>query len=137
MVARLESQISYLKKCDSIGEFLIDDLDALAKQTPAAYVAYQNGRYDHKTSGVQDRHMTLSVIAVARSFRSQKAARAGRGTSEKGAYDVLEDVRAALSDQACDLDIDPLIPVRDGMIAGTQSIAIYAIDFETRCRDTV
>lgn len=136
IAARLTAEISYLKTCGSLADFLARDaegLEAMALQLPAAYVAYEGGEYDHSMSGVQDVAMTISVLAVASNYRQEEAVRHGLSL-EKGIYDLLEDIRIALSDQSCGVDIDPLLPVREGAIDGTQSLQVYGITFQTRRR---
>lgn len=137
IIARLKAQITYLKTCDSLGEGLLDEVEDITIRFPAAYVIYApGGRYDHSTSGVQDRHMEFLVVLWAKNLRGDVAARHGQGT-EKGAYEMLEDARAALSGQACGLDIDELLPVDEELIESTEAMAGYGIRFKTRCRGTL
>lgn len=133
MIARLENQISYLRTCDSLGAFLVDEAEDLTIRFPATYVVYDRGDYNHMVSGVQDKAMIFNVVVMARNLRGSGAARRGEG-SDKGAYDLLEDARAALTNQNCGLDIDPLIPVDEEPIEGTRDVAIYVIRFKTRTR---
>lgn len=138
ILARLNGQIAYLKTCTSLGEWLSDlaDLEDITIRYPAAYLFYDGGEYDQDANVVQDRRMRFTVLVMVKSLRGQEAARHGQG-AEKGAYDLLDDVRAALSNQACGLDIDPLLPVDEAAVEGTREQAIYAIRFETRCRFTL
>lgn len=139
IIARLRSEIPYLRTCGSLAEFLasdIEQIEELAPLLPAAYVVYGGGRFDHKMSGIQDRRMTFLVVVVVRNLRDNEAVRHGRA-GEKGIYDLLEDVRAALTDTDCGIEIDPLLPEAEEPIAGTTDLAVYGISFGTKCRATL
>lgn len=136
IISRLRAQLTYLRTCESLGDFLLSEAEDLTKLFPAVYVAYEGGEYNHEVSGMQDRRMTFSVIVMVKSLRGQEEARHGQG-SEKGAYEVLDDVREALTDQTCGLEIDPLLPLDEAAVEGTKSLAIYGIRFRTRCRFTL
>jgi len=139
IVARLAAQIPYLKTCGTLAEFLAKDLDQveeIGRQLPAVYAAYEGGEFEHKMSGVQDLTMTFTIVAVVANYRGEEAVRHGMG-AEKGVYDLLHDIRAALSDQDCGIEIDPLLPLREGAIDGSGSLQIYGITFQTRCRATL
>jgi phage gp37-like protein len=131
IIAQLKDEISYLKTCDSIDEFQVDDVAELVIRSPAAYVVYKGGEYESLPGGVQDRVMVFLVIAVAKSARGGDAPRHGAG-GDKGAYDMIEDVRAALSGERCGLAISALLPVLEECIGTGPDIAIYGIQFRTR-----
>ena len=132
IIDRLKTQLTYLKTCDSLSEDLMDEIETLTIRPPAAYVIYPSGRYEHAT-GVQDRFMEFLVILMAKNLRGDRAARHGEG-AEKGAYEMLDDARNALTNQNCGLDIDPLLPVDEEIIGGSKDTAAYGIRFKTRCR---
>lgn len=139
IVARLAAQIPYLKTCGCLAEFLakdLEDVEAIALQLPAAYAAYEGGEFEHRLSGIQDRTMTFTILAVVSNYRGEEAVRHGQGT-EKGVYDLLEDIRVAISDHDCGVEIDPLLPTREGAIDGNQTLQVYGITFQTRCRGTL
>ncbi|MEM5789842.1 MAG: Gp37 family protein [Syntrophobacteraceae bacterium] len=139
MIARLRERITYLRTCGSMAEFLADDIENIeeyAPLCPAAFVVYDSGSYSHKVSGRQDREMVFNVLVVVRNLRGETAARHGVA-GEKGVYDVLDDVRATLTDQSCGLAMDPLLPMSEEGVAGSKDLAIYAIAFKTRCRFTL
>jgi phage gp37-like protein len=136
IIEYLKTELTYLKTCQSLGEVLIDDAADIALHTPAAYVVYEGGRYDHVMSGTQDRFMNFAVVVVAENLRGEAEARRGQGAA-KGAYDLLDDVRAALSDNAVGLAIDPLLPIDENAIENTERAAVYAIRFATRTRYTL
>ncbi|WAC06582.1 MAG: Gp37 family protein [Thermodesulfobacteriota bacterium] len=136
IINELNTQLTYLQTCKSLGEALTHDAADLAVQVPAAYVVYEGGRYDHVMSGTQDRWMNFAVIVVAKNLRGEEEARRGQGTT-KGAYDLLDDARATLSNNAVGLTIDPLLPVDETAIENTEKSAAYAIRFATRTRYTL
>ncbi len=136
IVSRLSGALPYLRACCSLAEFLGRDareVEELAILCPAVYVIYRQGKFSRKLSGAQDREMTFGVVVVVRNLRGDAAVRHG-APGEKGVYEVLEDVRAALSDQSCGVEIDPFAPVSEHSIAGTRNFAVYEILFKTRCR---
>jgi phage gp37-like protein len=133
IVDRLKSEVGYLRTCASLGQFLVNESREFTRLFPAAYVSYARGSYDHRMNGIQDREMVFDVVCMASNARGDEAARHGDGTG-KGAYDVMEDVRAALTNQSCGLNIDPLLPESEEHIEGDQKMAIYAVTFRTRCR---
>lgn len=136
ILERLQDQLTYLKTCDSLGEYLRDTVEDITIRFPATYVVYEGGIFSHEMSGVQDREMTFSVIAMAKNLRGDREARHGKG-AEKGAYEMIEDARAALTNYACGLDIDPLLPTDEESIEGTDQMAAYGIRFKTRCRGII
>lgn len=135
IIARLQDQLSYLRTCASLGEIPSDDadLEALVARGAAVYVVHTSGEYDHSASGTQDVTMEFELLCMTRNLRGEDKARRGQGT-EKGAYTLLNDVRAALTEQACGLTIDPLLPSSHALVGMTASLAAYAIRFGTRCR---
>lgn len=136
LIGRLSSEIPYLRTCGSLAEFLSRDigvLEDMAPLCPAAYVVYVLGRFFQKLSGCNDREMLFAVAVVVRNFRAESSVRHG-SPGEKGAYEVLEDVRRVLSGQACGVEMEPLLPVSEEAVAGSREFAVYKIIFRTRCR---
>lgn len=136
IIGRLSAAVEYLKACGSLSEFLGRDLEAIEEispLSPAAYVVYRQGTFLQKISGFEDREMILGVLAVVRNVRGQVAVRHGRG-GEKGAYEVLEDIRAALSGQICGVEMQPLVPLSESAVTGAGDLAVYEILFRTVCR---
>jgi phage gp37-like protein len=139
IIARLGAELPYLRTCSSLGSFLARDPKEVAGLTPlcpAVYVVYQGAEYSHRMAGVQDRAMTFNAVALVRNLRGEPAPRHGQGV-EKGVYEVLEDVRAALTGRDCGIQIDPLLPVSEQAITGARDLAVYGISFRTRCRTQI
>ena len=133
IIERLKTQLTYLKTCAPLADYLVDEAEDITIRCPASYVVYSEGTFDHAMSGIQDRRMIFAVIVMAKNLRGDVAARHGKG-SEKGTYEMLDDVRVTLSGQKCGLDIDELIPLDEGPVEGTETGSLYSIRFETRCR---
>lgn len=138
MIEQLKT-LTYLRTCGSMADFLAEDIENIeeyAPLCPAAFVVYDRGEYSHKVSSVQDRDMVFNVLVVVRNLRGDEAARHGVA-GEKGVYDVLEDVRGALTNNNCGVEIDPLLPISEEGIAGSKDLAVYGIAFKTRSRFTL
>jgi phage gp37-like protein len=133
IIARLKSQISYLRTCASLGDYLKSKAEEQALNFPAAYVIYERGTYSRTVSDAQDKRIYISVITMTENLRGQEEVRHGFG-SEKGAYDLLDDVRDALSDQTCGLDIYPLLPEEENILGGDENFAVYGIRFRSQHR---
>lgn len=134
IIDRLKDQVDYLKTCGSLGDFQVDEAADLTLTFPAAYVVYTSGVYENLPGSAQDRTMIFTILAMAKSARAGDAPRHGEA-SEKGVYDLLEDIRSALTNQTVGLDISGLLPVDEEAIEGTKDLAIYGIRFQARCEN--
>jgi hypothetical protein len=136
IMARLQSEIQYLKKVAPVAEFFVETAGERTISAPAVYVAYQEGRYDIPGTGnplVLDHSLTFMLIVVHRSFVSHEQLLQGKD-DKKGIYDVLDDVRQALSGYTLSESMDPMMPILERAIAGDDSLAVFSIFFETRHR---
>ncbi len=133
IIGRLRDQIPYLRTCASLAYFLLKEIEDIALILPAAYVTYEQGDFEHSMSGAQDRRMVFSVLAMAGSMKGDEASRHGSGGGI-GVYRLLDDVRVALTNQSCGLDIDPFRPITERSVDGDSHLSVYGISFETRCR---
>ncbi len=94
---------------------------------PACLVYYLGSEYeDNATTRIQ----TFSILVITRNLRGGAAARKGV-TGETGAYEMIEMVKAALKRNMLGLDIAPLRPVREVLVAAEAQVAIYGIEFST------
>lgn len=136
IIERLRACLPYLRTCGSLSGFTgrsPEVIEAMAPLCPAAFVIYRQGTFSLKMSGVQDRLMLFGVVAAVRNLRGESALRHG-STGQKGIYEVLEDVRSALSEQSCGIDVEPFAPVTEEAFSGTRDFAVYEILFRTGCR---
>jgi len=133
VIETLRGALPYLRTCESLGEFMVGDLDGVVKLAPAVYVAYGGGEVHQLMNGVDDHIVELAVIIVTRNARGEIAARHGKA-GEKGAYGIIVDVWQALSGNSCGGDMDPLALKEVSPLYGEQDLAIYAMRFSTRVR---
>lgn len=129
ILERLKSQIDYVVDFGSIS-YHIEEWEGLTTRTPAIYVEYARGSYDYSLYPTQDRTMQFTVYAIV-------TTQSERQYGEKGVYELLDDIRGALSNSACGLTIDPLLPTEEAQSGGSESVHVYGITFETRCRYTL
>lgn len=133
IIEELRSREPRFKVCGSLAHFLVKEIEDAALLCPAAFVAYEQGSYDHRMNGVQERTMLFNVFVMTRNARGDEASRHGRG-GDPGVYGLLDAVRAALTGRDCGLEIDPLLPKAEQAVDGDRHLSIYGISFETRCR---
>jgi phage gp37-like protein len=134
VISQIKSQMPYLKTVDALANLLADDSPDYAIIAPAVFVAYGSGSYRRVgTSSVFDRDMKVNVVIVQRNFIGQKRLLHGDAIN-RGIYDILEDVRAALTDQTCGLSIFPLTPVDDQGLEATRDVVVWGLSFHTRAR---
>lgn len=139
LIVRLSSELSYLRTCGSLPEFLTRDVGMMEEMVPlcpAAYVIYIRGSFSHKLPGYQDREMMFAVAVMVRNFRAGSRLTHG-SAGEKGVYEVIEDVRRVLSGQSCGIEMEPLLPISEEAVAGNREFAVYKITFRARCRFTL
>ena len=134
IIAQLKAELPYLKNVDVLASLLADDSPDYALLAPAAFVSYTGGPYKRVgTSSTFDHFMKFIVIIVQRNFVSQKRLLHGTATS-KGVYEVLDDVRNALTDETCGVAIQPLTPVDDQGLEATRDVVVWGFSFQTRAR---
>jgi len=124
---------AYCKKIDSYqieGGDLEEQIRLFAGQLPCVLVVYSGGDFEHLLSGVQDKSMTFSILLCAQSLRGKGEARRGL----VGVYQMLDDLRSALTNNVLALNIDPLLPTREAAEVNTKNFSAYSMEFKTRCR---
>lgn len=129
IIAEITAQVPYLKTVETYAGQLEEDIDTLPLRFPAAYIAY--GGSDFAPGGVggpgQRETCAFSVLVCAKSLKGQEKARKQTG----GAYDAVRDVLTALVDKDFGLDIEPLAPVRTGLLFAGRETAVYSVEFRT------
>jgi len=102
---------------------------------PACYVAYGGAYYADLTGGGQDKRATFGVIVFARNPRGERAARrGGPGATEVGAYEMLEDARAALHNSDLGLNILSCRAAREEALDIGANYAAYSLYLEVEWR---
>jgi phage gp37-like protein len=107
MVIELKSALLYLRKVETYAG-QIEDLTSLnILPSPSVFVVY----------------------AGTEPLRKEEA-RKGDGT-EPGAYEVMEDVKAVLVNNALGLDVEALRWLRTNLVLSSEQVTVYAMDFYT------
>ena len=134
IIARLKAEIAYLKTVDVLAALLSDESPDFTLLAPAAFVTYGGGPYKRVGSSSKfDRDMKFNIVIVQRNFNGQRRLLHGDG-AKKGVYDVLKDVRIALTDQALGLAIWPFTPIDDQPLEATRDVVVWGFSFHTRAR---
>lgn len=125
----------YCKKIDSFqieeGD-LEEQIRIFAGQIPCALIIYSEGNYNHPPSR-QEKEMFFSILVCAQSMRGSGQARRG----SIGTYQMMDDLRSALTGKRLDLEIDPLFPVSETAEVNTKMFSAYSMRFKTKCRFTL
>jgi len=72
IVEELRSREPRFRVCGSLAQFLLKGIEDEATLCPAAFVAYEQGSYDHRMNGVQERTMLFNVFVMTRNARGTK-----------------------------------------------------------------
>ena len=124
---------AYCKKIDSYqieGSDLEEQIRLFSGQLPSLLIVYSGGEFNHFLSGIQDKSITFSILVCAQSLRGKGEPRRGLA----GAYQMLDDLRKALTNNNLGLNIDPLLPVREAAEINTKMFSAYSMEFKTSCR---
>ncbi len=132
MVEAIKKALPYIKQCETMNSTLRGEVEKDTNMYPAAFVLYTTGRNSYYTAGAQEKACIFSVLVSVKNFQGEERARHGDNT-DKGAYEILRDLDAALTNNKVGLEeIDPLFAMDEGALAGNKSNAIYYINFETK-----
>ena len=115
------------------GQFNVSDLQAFKGTLPACFVAFAGDNYLENTALVRYTvDMTISVIVVSKNLRGDFKAKTGN----KGAYQMLEDVKTLLHlNNLSDPNIVGLVLRRRIPLVETEQIAIFGMDFNLQFVD--
>jgi len=138
IIATLKASVmgSYCRKIDSYqieGGDLEEQIRIFAGQLPCILVIYSEGVFEHFISGIQDKEMKFSILACAQSMRGVGEPRRGA----IGTYKMLDDLRRILTGNRLNLDISPLLPVREANEINTKFFSAYSMEFKTKCRYSI
>lgn len=129
IIAELKAQVAYLKTVETYAGQIDRELDGLPVRFPAAYVAYGGSNFspgDLGSSG-HGEVVTFSILVCARHLGGQDKAR----KDAQGAYDIVKDVLAALSNKDLALDIEPIMPLRVSFLFSDGETAVYRVELST------
>ncbi len=132
MIGALKTALPYLKNVETYAGQLDREIAELPKGFPAAYVAYQGSEFKWVDGENWQELPTFKVLVAARSLRIVSGVNEDvRENPNTGAYKMVADVLAALTNQTFGLDIYKLRPVKTELVSITKTTAIYGIDFTT------
>lgn len=130
LVTRLDAALSYLAKCASYAGQIEDVNDGLPVEAPGCYVMFDGfirdgAMSDHRQHGGS---ADFSVVVVADSYVGGTQSRTG----EHGAYEMIDDVIAAIDDHALGLtDFSGCYLTGVEMIRVNKLRSVYRVRFST------
>jgi phage gp37-like protein len=127
LLAALRENMPYLRTVKTYAGELEADIESLPVKFPAAFVVYGGSDFDLIDGPGHQESATFSVLAAARSLRSEERAR----KKDHGAYDIITDVKAALTNRRLGLDMEKLRPFRTSLVYAGRTVVVYGIDFGT------
>jgi len=122
---------SYCKKIDSYqieGGDLEEQIRLFSGQLPCVLVVYKEGTFDYFLAGGEYKEMKFSILVCAQNMRGSGEAR----RSVIGTYQMLDDLRVALTGNACGLSIHPLSAIIEVAEINTKMFSAYSMEFLTR-----
>lgn len=125
----------YCKKIASYqleGGNLEEQIRIFAGQVPCVLILYSQGTYTHRPNRQQEKELTFSILVCSQSMRGQGQARRGA----VGTYQMLDDLKAALTGNRCGLEITGLAPTKERAEINTKLFSAYSLEFKTTCRGT-
>lgn len=130
VIAEIKAQVAYLKTVETYAGQLERDIETTPLRFPAAYVSYGGSGFSPGDVGSSGHEETVdfSVFICARHLGGQDKAR----KEAQGAYDIVKDVLAALSDNTLGLDIEPITPMRASLLFSGHETAVYEVSFATK-----
>lgn len=127
IIEKLKDELHYLRTVETYSGQLGGDIERLPVGFPAAYVVYGGSSLERVDGPVHEERAEFSVIVAARDPRG----RASAAREEPGAYQMLEDVLGALTNDTLGLAVQRLRPLRVSLLSITGTTALYSVDFST------
>jgi len=139
MLARIAgAKLPYLRTVATYGGELDEGLTEAVRQFPAVWIAFKSmgeGQPVNTAGSVYRAPATWVAFVAARNLRNEAATRRGDKV-RVGTYQMLADVRALLTGQDLDLEIDNLRPGRVQSMVNAkfqgQGVSVYAMEWHTR-----
>lgn len=129
---RIRSELPYLRKVEDLPsrDELLKNLEQLAGVTPCVYAIYEGGRFaaPNSTARRQSGDPVIILAVVTKSLRDShgKSASGGQG----GAYQILDDLRAALLGQCPAAGFGQLTLVGEALGALKNSVVCYLARYQ-------
>jgi phage gp37-like protein len=128
VLAALGARIgSHVKTLETYQGDWLADLKLRSWRLPAILLMLKESRAQQVSPHSYDLTLDLTVLVVVRQLRGEAPGR----REEKGAYELLAEIRQALWHQDLELDILPLALVREEPRLNTQEFTVYAALYRT------
>ncbi|MBI4822664.1 MAG: DUF1834 family protein [Nitrospirae bacterium] len=119
--------IPYLKTVETYAGQLEAEIESLPIRFPACYVVYGGSNFDWLDGPNHQETVDFTVLVAGKNLRGSSSLRKDSG----GAYDLINDVTATLTNKNFDLDIERLKPMKVALVFISKTVAVYGIDFQT------
>jgi phage gp37-like protein len=129
IIEQLTAEVPDLATCESLGEFLAEDVETLVNRLPAIYVIMQPATDAPMPGGTTWRRHEFMLLFVVKNVRGGGASRRG-AAARKGVYDVMADARTALNGQTLGLAITGLELLEQAPVEGDNQTAIFSQRYE-------
>ncbi len=127
IINEVRTRVPYLRTVETYAGQLEDDISKLPVRFPAVFIAYGGSDFSWLDGPSYQEKATFSALLCAKSLRGQEAAR----KEPQGAYSLIRDVLAALTNRDFGLGIERLSPTRASLVFVSGTLAVYGIDFQT------
>lgn len=128
LIARTKDQLTYVRTCETYAGQLDGDIDSLVINYPAVFVSYGGSNLDWIDAINVNETPEFNILVCAKNMRGQADARKDTVT---GAYKMIRDILAALTNQKLELDIEKLQPKQITLVYVSKTVVIYGIKFQT------
>lgn len=125
---------SYVNTFTPVNSLDEASLKEIIIRSPAIGVISTSGNYSYAMSNVQLETGLFIVLCVNKNLRSPIASLHG-STTDKGAWDMVEDCRKVLVDAELGLNIIDCLPLARRLLNATSTWAITSLELEVKWRD--
>lgn len=126
--ARIQTELPYLRTLETYAGQLEDEIDKLVLSFPAVFVAYQGSSFEWVDGETYNETAEFVALVAAKNLKSGAAIRTD---PVSGAYRLIKDVAAALTNQNLGLDIERLRPTQRSLVYSSKTAIIYGLNFQT------
>lgn len=127
LVSACNLAVPTAKSVESYAGQLEGEISALSRRLPAVFVMFAGSNIVRDDYGESTHNMRFTTLVAAKDLRGKKQARLKTG----GAYDMVEALLAALTDQSLDLEIDSLTAERIDLVFVSGTVVVYSIEWQT------
>lgn len=127
LVSACDLAVPAAKAVESYAGQLEGDIKKLTSRLPAVFVMFGGGNISRDEYGDSTHSLRFTTLVACKDLRGKKLARLKTG----GAYDMVEALLAALTDQDLDLAIDSLTAERIDLVFVSGTVVVYAIEWRT------